>query len=140
LLTGLVGRVLGTSPLYRAIVTGAVAGPPLVALGITTTPLVEALAASVVAATLLLLSSVTLLQVRPRVAPAASRALLTLSALAPIFAMSFAAAYAWGRALDHPVLALSTLVRIHGPLNALGFVLSGLVGWTLASPRAGRPR
>jgi hypothetical protein len=54
--------------------------------------------------------------------------------------MALALAYAVGEVTSHAIVSLGQMARIHGPLNALGFVLTGLVGWTLMAPRnLGRP-
>jgi hypothetical protein len=52
-----------------------------------------------------------------------------------------AAALAWslGQALGAPVVALSWMVRLHGPLNAVGFALAGLLGWALLTRNPGAP-
>jgi hypothetical protein len=52
--------------------------------------------------------------------------------------MALALLYAWGRAFDPPIVALGHLAVIHAPLNALGFALCGLIGWS-ASPSPATP-
>jgi energy-converting hydrogenase Eha subunit A len=131
LLAGFALRALGPSPARRAIVAGLVLGTPLVAAGITFAPVLELLGALAIAGALVGLAVAILTAVAPRAASRAARVLLTVSALALLPAMALAVAYAWGRAWDRPLVALSDVARIHGPANALGFGLCGLLGFAL---------
>ena len=132
-LTGLVGRALGPSALYRGIVTGAIVGTPLLAAGITVSPLLELVGAGVLATAFSALAVLVLVALRPRIRARPARAFLTVSALSLLPAMACALAYAWGEFTQGPVIALSWMARIHGTANALGFGLCGLLGWTLAA-------
>jgi YndJ-like protein len=58
--------------------------------------------------------------------------LLSLSALSTLGGMGCALAYAVGEFTGIGTISLRQMARIHGPLNALGFVLGGLAGWGLA--------
>ena len=59
--------------------------------------------------------------------------LLSLSALCLFPSMALALAYAWGRFTGDMSVGLLTLAAVHGPLNAFGFGLCGLLGSALAS-------
>jgi len=133
-LVGRVGHAAGDGRAFRVIASGAMAGPPLLAAGITFSPLLEVVAAGVVVLAVCGLGALTLVRVVPRVAPVA-RVLLVTSSVSSCGAMGLALAYAVGELTSHPIVSLGQMARIHGPLNALGFVLAGLVGWTLAAPR-----
>jgi hypothetical protein len=138
-LVGSVGRAAGDGRAFRFIAGGAMAGPPLLAAGITFSPLLEVVAAGVVVLAVCGLGALTLVRVVPHVPPSA-RVLLILSSVSAFGAMALALAYAVGEVTSHPIVSLGQMARIHGPLNALGFVLAGLVGWTLVAPRnLGRP-
>jgi hypothetical protein len=130
-LVGCVGRAAGDGRAFRVIAGGAVAGPPLLAAGITFSPLLEVAAAVVVALAVSGLGLLTLVRIVPRV-PRAAGLLLGLSSVSAFGGMALAVAYAVGELTWHPVVSLGQMARIHGPLNALGFVLTGLVGWTVA--------
>jgi hypothetical protein len=130
-LVGCVGRAAGDGRAFRVIAGGAVAGPPLLAAGITFSPLLEVAAAVVVALAVSGLGLLTLVRIVPRV-PRAAGLLLGLSSVSAFGGMALAVAYAVGELTRHPVVSLGQMARIHGPLNALGFVLTGLVGWTVA--------
>ena len=136
-LVGRAGRVLGESRAYRLVAGGAMAGPPLLAAGITFSPLLEIVAAGIIVLAVSGLGALTLVRIVPRI-PAAARALLALSSVSAFAGMACALAYAIGEFTGIGIISLGQMARIHGPLNALGFVLAGLIGWTL-SPRNLRP-
>jgi hypothetical protein len=119
---------------------GVIAGTPLVAVGITLAPLLEVLGVVVVAGALWAFA-VWLLRRLPRLPAGTARGLLGISAASLLPSMGAALAWSVGQAVGRPVLALSWMARLHGPLNALGFCLAGLLGWTLlaAQPPAAVP-
>lgn len=65
--------------------------------------------------------------------PLASRALLLISDLSLGTAMTLALIYAWGTLRGYPTMTIPEMIQWHAPLNAFGFALCGLLGWTLAS-------
>ena len=123
------GRVLAGA-LYRAIVGSALAGPLLVAAGITSTPVLELAGAAILTAAISTLSVQTLVRIVPRSGSAAG-SLLAVSSLSALAGMACALAYAIGQATDLGVVSLGQMARLHGPLNGLGFCLCGLAGWCL---------
>ena len=131
-LVGRAGRDLRESRAYRLIAGGAMAGPPLLAAGITFSPRLEIVAAGIIVLAVSGLGALTLVRIVPRV-PAAARALLALSSVSAFAGMACALAYAVGEFTGIGIISLGQMARIHGPLNALGFVLAGLIGWTMAS-------
>jgi YndJ-like protein len=136
-LTGMAGRAAGEGRLVRAITGGAIVAPPLLAAGITVSPVLELLAATILVVSLCALAVLTLAAIAPGLA-AAPRVLLTLSAVSLLGGMACALAYAVGEFTGIGLISLGRMARIHGPLNGLGFVLAGLVGWALV-PRNLRP-
>jgi YndJ-like protein len=129
-LVGRMGPALTTSrTAYRAVVAGTIAGTPILAAGITLSRAVELAGAATLAVSLWTFAILGLTRVVPR-SSGLSRALLTISFLSLFPSMALALLYAGGRAFDSPIAALGHLVLIHAPLNALGFALCGLVGWT----------
>lgn len=137
-LAGLAGRGPAEGRLYRLIVGGAIAGPPLLATGITLSPLLEVVAATGLALALSGLAVLTLVRIVPRLSGAA-RLLLAASSISLLGGMACALAYALGEFMGIGLISLGQMARIHGPLNALGFALCGLLGWVLA-PRNFPPR
>jgi hypothetical protein len=140
ILAGLLGRQLAIVrpaawPLFRLVAAGVIAGIALVAAGITLaryTPLVEVAAALLFAATLLGLAALTLVAGLPAMTGRLARALLAVSAASLIVTMLFAASYAVGQFLGAPIVGIPRMVQVHGWLNAVGFVLCGLLAWTLS--------
>jgi hypothetical protein len=137
-LVGRAGRVLGDSRAYRLIACGAMAGPPLLAAGITFSPRLEIVAAANMVLAVSGLGALTLVRIVPQV-PAAPRVLLALSSVSAFAGMACALAYAVGEFSGIGIISLGQMARIHGPLNALGFVLAGLIGWTRTPRNLGPP-
>jgi hypothetical protein len=136
-LVGNAGRALGEGRAYRLIAGGAMSGPPLLAAGITFSPLLEVLAAAVIVLAVSGLGALTLVRIVPH-SPPVARVLLIVSSVSAFGGMACALAYAVGEFTGFGVISLGQMARIHGPLNALGFVLAGLVGWAIA-PRSHPP-
>jgi hypothetical protein len=130
-LVGNAGRALGEGRAYRLIAGGAMSGPPLLAAGITFSPPLEVLAAAVIVLAVSGLGALTLVRIVPH-SPPVARALLIVSSLSAFGGMACALAYAVGEFTGFGIISLGQMARIHGPLNALGFVLAGLVGWAMA--------
>jgi len=138
ILTGLAGRRIKPGParkFYLPAAAGVVAGPPLVAAGITLSRGVEVLSAIILALSLFTLAMLTLFVIVPALKHRAARWLLVLSSLAVIVTMLFACLYAVGRFTGSGAVSLPLMVQVHGLSNALGYVLCGLLGWLLANPQ-----
>jgi hypothetical protein len=136
-LTGMVGRVVppGRSAARHAfglVAVGAIAGPPLLAAGITLSPPLESAAAVLQAGSLIGLAGLTAFVVVPRLRAPLVQGLLLVSALSATVAMAFAIVYGLGAVLGVRLLTISQMVAMHGWLNAVGFVGCGLLAWTLA--------
>lgn len=67
------------------------------------------------------------LRAAPGVRPVAAAALLGVSGLAVLVPMVLAVAWAAGQHWDVPALSIPDMARTHGVINALAFVLCGLV-------------
>jgi membrane protease YdiL (CAAX protease family) len=119
---------------YRAVAAGVVVGPPLLAVGFTLSPLLRLGAALILAASVLGLAIILLLAVVPVIRPAVARGLLGVSAAAVLLPMCLVGIYAVGEFAGAPLITIPQMAQLHGWLNALGFALSGLLAWTLASP------
>ena len=61
--------------------------------------------------------------------PMGARALFGVATVAVCLAMALAVTYAAGRWLGTSAPTIETMARVHGPLNALGFTIFGLLGW-----------
>jgi hypothetical protein len=135
ILVGFVGRELRAAhtrlwPLYVGAASLVIVGPALVALGIAGLRAIEAPAAAVLAAGTATVALLALALVLRRVG-AVTRALLAVSSAAAVVAMTLAVLYAVGNPLGISAIALEDMVRWHGSLNALGYVLCGLLGWNV---------
>jgi hypothetical protein len=64
-------------------------------------------------------------------ATGSARALLLISSGSVFVTMPLALDFVLAQLIDVPALDITMMARIHGLLNAFGFVLSGLVGWTV---------
>jgi hypothetical protein len=130
---GLLGRAFGSrAEPWRAAAVLTVVAVPLVALGITFSPLLE-LVASLATAAAGIVVGIGLL----RRAGGLSLIPALLSALAGaclLAGMMFAGSYALGEYGGHPWPDISSMVRLHGAVNALGFGLLGAWAWHLSPP------
>lgn len=136
IIAGLTGRALATIPAaprtaYRLIATGLITGMMLVAAGITLSPLLEVLAALVFAASLTGLALLQLRYIVPRLSRRVPQMLLTVSALMVLWAMGAAVLYAVSEYTQSRLITIPQMLRVHGEVNALGFVLLNLAGWAL---------
>jgi hypothetical protein len=125
--------------IFNVFAAGVLAGPGLLAAGFVIGPRLKLAMALVVACSevglsLLFLASIRV--VRPRLA----QVFIAISAASVLFAMVLAAVWAIGEFPLQPFVHLDEMARLHGTANAFGFVLCGLVGWTLAAPNTARPQ
>ena len=131
-MVGMAGRFLAGSRGLVVITAGAVAGPPLLAAGITVSPILELAAGAVFATVLAGLAMIMLVHVIHRLQGLAA-ILLAISALSLLAGTALALAFVVGHVTWHPVVSMAVMARIHAPLNAIGFAFCGLAGWTLAA-------
>lgn len=137
---GLSGRV-APGGWYRPLAFVVFGGPPLIAVGISFSPLVEVLAVGVFTLGVTLLAGYLLVRVVPT-RPRGQAALLAVSALAFSGSMLLALGYELAAYTGYSLfgLPIGQMVAVHGSLNAFGFAVCGLVGWRLARPAAGKTR
>jgi hypothetical protein len=136
ILTGFAGRKIGASiarKFYLAAAAGVIAGPPLVAAGITLSRGVEVFSAVILALSLFVLALLMLFVVAPKLKPRLAQLLLSLSAISVMVTMLFACLYAMGRFTGAAIVTLPLMAQVHGVSNAMGFVLCGLLAWTVNS-------
>jgi len=142
ILAGLSGRVLATRnhprSLFRVAVFAIVAAMPLVAAGITFSPLLGFVGTLLISFGLVLLAVLTVGWVIPAVAPLGSRLLLVIGAVSNFVAMVLACLYAYSLATKTLIIDIPTMALTHGILNAFGFVTSGLLAWTIITIRRSR--
>ena len=120
----------------RQIALGAsllmIAGSPLVAAGWGTPfHVLQVVGAFLLAAGVIATAAVVFFRSTSLVESTPARTLLRLSALAPLVPMVLAVEYSAGHIFGFPTLDIHAMALIHGDLNALGFSLLGLVGWSI---------
>ncbi|MUV51520.1 YndJ family protein [Haloarcula sp. CBA1122] len=130
---GLTGRHLGDrSRGFRTVAGVILVGPALIAVGIAFSPLVEVVAVSLFTVAVAAFGVVVLRRVVPT-CPQLQGLLLGISAVALPISMALALGYGvstfTGRSLG---LTISTMVALHGSLNAFGFGLCATLGWRLS--------
>lgn len=119
-----------------------IAGTPLTAAGIATSSSLFTIAGpATLACGVLATAALTLFAVAPTLADRRARWLLRLSSAAVVIPMFLGVDYAFSRVFPSlPALDIPTMALVHGDLNAVAFSLAGILGWTLASSRAGQTR
>ncbi|HYN88728.1 MAG TPA: YndJ family protein [Ardenticatenaceae bacterium] len=115
---------------FQLAALGLIIGTQIVAAGITFSPLLEVLGTLVLSVSLWLLSFLTLSRIVPSVGDRVTQALMIVSAVSAAVAMLFAAGYALQSLTGSLGLNIPRMVVVHGLVNALGFALCGLLGWT----------
>ena len=135
LMAALVLRYLGPRPVVVVAAVLIVVAPPIVAAGFTFLPLLQVVGAVLLTLGLWLLAGVTLVRIVPE-APSPAKWFLAISSLAVFVPMVLAVQWAVGWNFGTPALSISMMARTHGAVNALGFTLSGLLGWATLGERA----
>ena len=139
IIAGMSGRVLALRKYPRQIfafsVVAIVAAMPLVAAGITLTPLLGLIGTLLLSCGLVLLAVLTIGWVRPAVSQSGLRVLLGFGALSSCSAMVLATLYAYSLASQTLILTIPMMAKTHGILNAFGFVTCNLFVWSRIAPK-----
>lgn len=138
IIAGANGRVLATSAyperVFGVSVFAIVAAMPLVAAGITFTPLLGLIGTLLLSVGLLLLAVLTVGWVLPAVGRGGKRLLLLIAALSSCAAMVLACLYAYSLVAKILILDIPTMAMTHGLLNAFGFATVSLLVWSRHKP------
>ena len=135
ILAGLAGQRL--SPLvrrtntFRIAAIGIITGTPLVAGGITFSPVLALIGAIVISTGLIALSVVVIVWVSPAIRPRPAQVLLIISSVATLPAMALAMIYAYSIVFNKLIVDIPQMAMTHGVANAFGFALCGLIAWSL---------
>ena len=108
-------------------------GPVLVSSGHMTDPVPEFVAVVLLATGYIWLATILVFNIGPTLENRVSRLLLTVSAGMIVLTMALALLFAAGNASRMFYIPVSEMARYHGWLNAVGFVLPGLLGWAFES-------
>ena len=140
IIAGTVGRWLRAgdlrSPLYPWLAAGIIVSTPLIAAGITLSPMVEILGVVLLLASVVGLATVLATQVIAHLTVRLVRELLALSMVSLLMAISLGVVYGLGEFLGQQWITIPQMVTFHGWLNGVGFALCGLLGWRLIFPPA----
>jgi hypothetical protein len=135
ILAGLAGRTLNdrgpARQLFQLAAVGVVTGTPIVATGITFSPLVAFIGAIVISLGLILLAIVVLGWVIRSVGSLPAKFLLSVSAISSSSAMVLACLYAYSLVTKTVIIDIPHMAMTHGVINAFGFALCGLIAWSL---------
>lgn len=134
LITGLTGYTLTAASqkvqmIYQIIALGVIVGTPLVAAGITLSPLLEVIGAIILATSLASLAYLIRFVVLRVVTYSLARIFLTISAICLLVGMFFIYLYAIGEFTGYHLVSIPQMVMGHGIVNSLGFALFGFLGW-----------
>jgi hypothetical protein len=134
IVVGLAGRALVQSGrshvLWRIGARAVIVCPIVIAIGITTAPVVEVIAAFALAIALTMCMAVVALRVAVKLEPLPAVLLWTCAASLSM-TMALACAYALGEFTNQKWIDVSRMAWIHGLVNVFGFALPGMVAWTL---------
>jgi hypothetical protein len=123
-------RALGDRRIAAIAGVAIVAAQPIVAFGISVSPIVGFAGALLLAVALVTLSVLTLFRVQRSMRSTGARVLLCASACAPFVSMPLAILWSWSEMTRTRSLELETMVALHGVVNAYVFAVGGLVAWT----------
>lgn len=129
IIAGLTGDRLGNTSLFAPIAAGVIASPPLIAIGITFSSLVEIIAVVVFAGSLIGLALLMLFSLVPTLESRLCQASLVISSLSLLITMLAAGAYGISTFTGWFIVTIPRMVQVHGVLNAFGFALCGILGW-----------
>lgn len=135
ILAGLAGQRLSPTVCgqntFRVAAIGIVTGTPLVAGGISFSPVLALVGAIVISAGLIALSVVVLSWLVPSIRPRPAQILLIISSVATWPAMALAMVYAYSIVFNKLLVDIPEMAMMHGIANAFGFALCGLIAWSL---------
>lgn len=121
--------------------TAMVATLPVLAVGLLTrSPTIDLVGTLLYSVAVIVVASVMLTSALRRPNGAGTTALLVVSAGSVLFAVVLASQFAIGRASDTYTLSITRMLELHGTVGGLGFVVGGLIAWTLANVRPDRER
>jgi hypothetical protein len=139
IIAGMSGRVLALrdypQQMFAFSIFAIVAAMPLVAAGITLSPLLGLIGTLLLSVGLVLLAVLTIGWVRPAINHPFKQILLIFGALSSCAAMVLASLYACSLATHTLILTIPMMAMTHGLLNAFGFVTCSLFVWSRIAPK-----
>ncbi len=133
-IAGLTGRWLDTpGRVWKLSALAAIAGPPVVAIGITTSPWMEVAGSTALAIGMGLLALLMIFVVGKR-RGGIVRVLLSVAGLAILATMLLACLFAVGEYIGFQAISIPVMIATHGVANVFGFSVLGLVAYALDPP------
>lgn len=143
ILAGLAGRAINPGgfahKLLRVAVVCIITGTPVVAAGITASPLMALIGAIVISSGLVLLTVLVLGWVLPAQRSRPAQVLLFVSSISSVIAMLLASVYAYSIVAKKLIVDIPQMAITHGVANAFGFGLCGLIAWSIVRPVSRSP-
>ena len=141
IIAGLNGKMLATTKhppgrVYAFIVFAIVAAMPLVAAGITFSPMMGLVGTLLLSTGLVTLAVLTVGRVLPSITSLSGRLLLLIAALSSCTAMVLACLYAYSLVAHILILRIPTMAMTHGLLNAFGFATCSLLAWSIINAKS----
>ncbi len=132
----LAGEVAGRLPedswARKWIIAGALLGTPLIAAGFVFFPLLKMVAIIFFGSTLITLAAMQFLLTQ-RMVNGRSQIALRISSISIAIGMTLAVIYGVTDYFDWAVITIPQMARWHGTINAVGFMLCGLLGWSFSN-------
>jgi hypothetical protein len=138
ILVGFAGRLSPRSRasrrLLRVTISCVVVGIPLVAIGITVSPIVGLIGTVTLSAGFAMLTLAVFGWVLPAVTSLLAKILLSTSSIAIVAAMLLAMVYSYSIVVQKLIIDIPQMALTHGLINAFGFALLGLIAWSIIKP------
>lgn len=135
ILAGLAGRKLSERGnvyrVFKLTPTGIIAGTPLVAAGITLSPVIALVGTVMISVGLVILAVLVVGWILPLIPSIPAKILLLISSVSSLPAMMLACAYAYSIVFKKLIIDIPQMAMTHGVANAFGFALCGLIAWSL---------
>lgn len=135
MIAGFAGRALDKPGAWWKVAGAfAIAGPPIVAAGITTSPIVEVIGSVALAFGMAVLACLLIFVLGKRMG-GIRRALLTVAGLSILATMLLACLYAVGEYIGYQAISIPVMIATHGVANVFGFSALSLVAFALSPAR-----
>lgn len=136
ILTGLAGRRLAGAPhitrtMFVLAAIAVTSGTPLVAAGITVSPLLALLGTLTISFGLVLLAALVIGWIAGTFTSLPPKLLLLISSVSSLASMVLASLYAYSIVSKTLIIDIPHMAMSHGVINAFGFSLCGLLAWAI---------
>jgi len=119
---------------YKMIIIMVLLATPLIAVGITFSPIIELLATLLLSTALYWYATLMITNMGEMDLKRLPKILLTISSMIPFWSMSLAVIYATSTYFNLNWIKIDKMLYLHGFFNAFGFVLIGLIAVRINNP------